>query len=283
MLSIHQQIQEKLDYFYKIHKIPNILFHGPSGSGKRTLVNEFIHKIYNNNKEQIKTFTLFVNCSHGVGIKFIREELKFFAKTNIQSNFGNQFKSIILFNAEKLTMDAQSALRRCIEVFSHNTRFFIVTEDKYKVMKPILSRFCEMYIPELETVNLYKYNIDKTFGLQQYKKQRLDNLKRDILKCSITINNLKTNTNNNNNTCSVFFMQMSLNYYERGYSALDILQLLENHTFLETIINMERRYELLLYFHRVKKEIRNEKILIMFILHFVFLSSIVDLENICFI
>ena len=121
--------------------------------------------------------------------------------------------------------------------------------------------------------------------MKQNKKQRLDNLKRDILKCSITIHNLKTNTNNNNNnnTCSVFLMQMSLNYYERGYSALDILQLLENHTFLETIINMERRYELLLYFHRVKKEIRNEKILIMFILHFVFLSSIVDLENICFI
>ena len=45
-LEIHQNIKEKLEYFYKIHKIPNILFHGPSGSGKRTIVNEFIHKIY---------------------------------------------------------------------------------------------------------------------------------------------------------------------------------------------------------------------------------------------
>ena len=40
-------------------------------------------------------------------------------------------------NADKLTIDAQSALRRCIELFSHNTRFFIVVEDKNKLLRPI--------------------------------------------------------------------------------------------------------------------------------------------------
>ena len=130
-LNIHQNIKEKLNYFHEIHKIPNILFHGPTGSGKRSIVNEFIHKIYDNDREKIKSFVMYVNCSHGKGIKFIREELKFFAKTHINSNGGNNFKSIILLNADKLTMDAQSALRRCIELFSHNTRFFIVAEDKY--------------------------------------------------------------------------------------------------------------------------------------------------------
>jgi len=44
-LNIHQNIKQKLDYFYEIHKIPNILFHGPTGSGKRSIVNDFIHKI----------------------------------------------------------------------------------------------------------------------------------------------------------------------------------------------------------------------------------------------
>lgn len=43
-LNIHQNIIEKLNYFYEIHKIPNIIFHGPSGSGKRTIVNNFIQK-----------------------------------------------------------------------------------------------------------------------------------------------------------------------------------------------------------------------------------------------
>ena len=97
-----------------MHKIPNIIFHGPSGSGKRTIVHEFINTIYDNDHERIKSFVRYVNCAHGKGIKFIREELKFFAKTHIQSNGGDIFKSIVLLNADKLTMDAQSALRRCI-------------------------------------------------------------------------------------------------------------------------------------------------------------------------
>ena len=135
MLDIHKTIKNKLNFFHELNKIPNILFHGQSGSGKRTIVNDFIHKIYDNNKEIIKSFVMYVNCSHGKGIKFIREDLKFFAKTHINSNGGNTFKSVILLNADKLTLDAQSALRRCIELFSHNTRFFIIAEDKYNLMK----------------------------------------------------------------------------------------------------------------------------------------------------
>ena len=112
MIPIHQNIKNKLDYFHKNKKIPNIIFNGPSGSGKSKLVNEFITLIYDNNKEKIKDFVMYVNCAHRKGIKFIREELKFFAKTHINSNGGDTFKSIILLNGDKLTMDAQSALRR---------------------------------------------------------------------------------------------------------------------------------------------------------------------------
>ena len=169
ILNIHQPIKEKLDYFHSIYKIPNIIFHGPSGSGKRTIVSDFIHKIYNNDREKIKSLVMYVNCSHGKGIKFIREDLKFFAKTHINSKGGNVFKSIVLLNADKLTMDAQSALRRCIELFSHNTRFFIIAEDKYNLMKPILSRFCEIYVPEPiingNIINLYKHNLNEVFKM----------------------------------------------------------------------------------------------------------------------
>jgi len=175
-LNIHHDIKEKLKYFYEIRKIPNIIFNGPSGSGKSTIVNDFISLIYEGNKDKIKDFVMYVNCAHGKGIKFIREELKFFAKTHINSNGGDIFKSIILLNGDKLTMDAQSALRRCIELFSHNTRFFIIVEDKYKLLRPILSRFCEIYISEPEYkgkyINLYKYNLEETFKLTNIKNQR---------------------------------------------------------------------------------------------------------------
>jgi DNA polymerase III delta prime subunit len=275
-LNIHQSIKEKLNYFHEIHKIPNIIFHGPTGTGKRTIVNDFIHMIYDNNREKIKSFVMYVNCSHGKGIKFIREELKFFAKTHINSNGGNNFKSIILLNADKLTMDAQSALRRCIELFSHNTRFFIVAEDKYSLMKPILSRFCEIYVPEPivnnETVNLYKYNLNKVFNMKEIKNQRLDSLKKNLLKSS----------NKNKKISIEELLDFSTKLYEKGYSALDILTLLENPRFLEDKINLEKRYELLMCFNRIRREFRNEKLLILFILNFVFLSSELCLENISF-
>ena len=272
-LNIHQNIKEKLKYFYSIHKIPNIIFNGPSGSGKSTIVNEFIHKIYDNNKEKIKSFVMYVNCSHGKGIKFIRDELKFFAKTHINSNGGNIFKSIILLNADKLTMDAQSALRRCIELFSHNTRFFIIAEDKYNLMKPILSRFCEIYVPEPIIndiiINLYQYNLNEIFNTKDIKMRRLEWLKKELVKIV------------NKNLSLEDLMILCTKLYEKSYSALDIMNLLENK-FLENIITIEKRYELLMCFNRIRKEFRNEKLLILFILNFVFLSSEVSLENISF-
>lgn len=272
-LPIHQSIKTKLNYFHEIHKIPNILFHGPSGSGKRTIVSEFIHKIYDNDKDKIKSFVMYVNCSHGKGIKFIRDELKFFAKTHINSNCGNIFKSIILLNADKLTIDAQSALRRCIELFSHNTRFFIIAEDKYNLMKPILSRFCEIYVPEPmingTIVNLYQYNLNEVFNLKDIKTKRLDSLKKELLKVS-----------KNNSVEELMLLCVKL--YEKAYSSLDVMQLLENPRFLDNVITFEKRYELLMCFNRVRKEFRNEKLLILFILHFIFLSSELSLENISF-
>jgi DNA polymerase III delta prime subunit len=273
-LNIHQPIKDKLAYFQSIHKIPNIIFHGPSGSGKRTIVSEFIHNVYDNDKEKIKSLVMYVNCAHGKGIKFIREELKFFAKTHINSNGGNIFKSIILLNADKLTMDAQSALRRCIELFSHNTRFFIIVEDKYNLLKPILSRFCEIYVPEPlhngKIINLYKYNIEQTFVTQDVKKARIEWLKKELGKSVLP------------NTTIHKIMTLCNKLYEKAYSGLDILNLLENTNFLEHQITQERRYELLLAFNRVREEFRNEKLLLLFILNFVYLSSEVCLENISF-
>ena len=274
LLKIHKDIYDKLDYFYKMHKIPNIIFHGASGSGKRTIVNDFINKIYGNNKEKIKDFVMSVNCAHGKGIKFIREELKFFAKTHINSNGGDIFKCILLLNGDKLTMDAQSALRRCIEQFSHTTRFFIIVEDKYKLLKPILSRFCEIYVPEPivnnVSVNLYKYTIENTFHLKQIKNKRIDSLKKELQKHMTT------------NIEAVELLTFASKLYEKGYSGLDLIHLLEEESnFIH--LTYKKRFELLVAFNRVRKEIRNEKIIIYFILHFIYIDPEECLNNISFI
>ena len=77
-------------------------------------------------------------------------------------------------------------------------------------------------------------------------------------------------------------VETSTKLYEKGHSALDILYLLENPSFLKQLLTDEKRYELLVCFHRVRREFRNEKLLFLFILHFIFLSSELCLENISF-
>jgi hypothetical protein len=272
-LNIHNEIKNKLQYFYENHKIPNIIFNGPSGSGKSTIVNDFINLIYDNDNDKIKDFVMYVNCAHGKGIRFIREELKFFAKTHINSNNGNIFKSIVLFNGDKLTMDAQSALRRCIELFSHNTRFFIIVEDKYKLLRPILSRFCEIYISETVyngmSLNLYKYNLDNTFKLSDIKNHRLDWLKKELQKMSLLVETIKEDE----------LQEFVIKLYEKAYNAMDIIKLLEDGCF---ILTLEKRYELLITFNKVRKEFRNEKLLMLFIINFIFLDKTIVLENLSF-
>lgn len=273
---MHQPIIDKLEYFHQNHKIPNILFHGPSGSGKKTIVHNFLNLIYNGNKDKIKDFVMSVNCAHGKGIKFIRDELKFFAKTHINSNGGDMFKSIVLLNADKLTIDAQSALRRCIELFSHTTRFFIIVEDKYKLLKPILSRFCEIYIPEpAQTGNLYRYNLDNTFSMQSVKQQRLLWLKKELAKIMPPMQQLSEKDLQSK------LIQFIVKLYEKSYSGIDLIEALEDQS-VSPKLTSEKRYELLFHFSRVRKEFRNEKIIMWFILNFAYLSSNVSLENISF-
>jgi hypothetical protein len=345
MVEFNESIKNKLDFFLKSNKIPNIIFHGASGSGKRTIVNDFVLEIYNKDKSLIQTYVMNVNCAHGKGIKFIREELKFFAKTHINIMGSGHFKTIILSNADKLTIDAQSALRRCIELFSHNTRFFIIVEDKSKLLKPIISRFCGIFITEptlnSKRINLHKYGIQNSFSHNVYEISRekwlIKYMKTNIINTSAIVAGTGTSvagtgtsvagtsvagtgtsvagtgtsvagtsvagtsvagtgtsvagttsvasttsvagTTSVDNTYSTL-LDMSIQLYEKGYSGIDLINYIEKDIQMNN--DLERKFHILFLFQKVKREFRNEKTFILFILHFLYFRSEKDLENISF-
>jgi hypothetical protein len=255
-MHIHENIYNKLNSFLKNNSIPNILFNGPSGCGKKYIVNNFINDIYNNNKEDIEIYVLKVNCAKDGGIKFIREDIKYFCKTNIK----NTFKTVLLYNADELTIDAQSALRRCIEIFNFNTRFIIVTNNKDKILKPILSRFCEINIPypiiKNKQVNLYEYKINKKF----YNKDKETWLEKYL-------NDIKVE-----NLCESVEL-----LYNKGYCAIDVVDLIKKNN---KNLNIN---DLLLNFTKIKREFRNEKLLMYLIIFYSYFRSNYNLENIVFI
>lgn len=273
-LPVLPSVQTKLDYFYYSKKIPHIIFHGPSGSGKRTIVHQFLTKIYGNDKARMKSNIMFVNCAHGKGIKFIRDELKFFAKSNIQLNCGVIFKTIVLLNADFLTIDAQSALRRCIELFSFNTRFFIIVENKHKLLNPILSRFCEIYIPETvnqtnKIVNLHQYTVKQKYKMEDTETKRMAELER-ILQPFEKDKSIIDHT---------YLVHISTILYELGYSCLNVLEWMKK----TSILNEKEKSAIAICFHKIKAEFRCEKLLMLYMFDYAFLRPYKDVTQIGFI
>jgi Cdc6-like AAA superfamily ATPase len=282
-----QKITDKLDAFYKSEKIPHIIFHGSSGTGKQTIVNHFLLKIYGGDKQKIKNNVMTVNCAHGKGIKFIRDDLKFFAKTNIQFSCGVLFKSIVLYNADFLTIDAQSALRRCIEIFSSNTRFFIVVENKNKLLRPILSRFCEIYIPDTlnedgRVVNLHTNRIESVYDFKSESVKRMGVLQGflDLTEDQKTY---------------LYLLQLSNRLYDMGYSAEDLVRWKTGD--MSPHINnpvgpdgdplgespADHTTNLVLVYNKIKSEFRCEKMILFFLLDFLFMRLDKSLNNISYI
>jgi hypothetical protein len=293
-LQIHQNIVLRLDEFIAKNQIPHIIFHGPSGSGKQTIVREFIQRIYGGDKLKLKTHVMTVNCSHGKGIQFIREELKFFAKSNAQtkSNVDGgksvEFKVIMLLNAHHLTVDAQSALRRCIELFSYNTRFFIVVENKDKLLNPILSRFCDIFVPEpisntpsmvpisgyssppslsyresgvlpnSSGKNLHQYVLSQRFQDME------DQCREDTNKKMMELNNafgssLQNNTKDRIETVNIL--------YESGISCLDVMEWVKTQ---RDKWSKDEYYRAIMRFYQIKPQFRCEKLLILFMVNYLF-------------
>lgn len=249
----HETIYRKLDYFHLYNKVPNIIMYGSSGTGKRTILYQFLNKIYEGDKQKMKMNIMVVNCAHGKGIKFIREELKFFAKSNIKT--GVLFKSIILLNADFLTIDAQSALRRCIELFSHNTRFFIIVENMNRLLNPILSRFCAIYVPEYKIngkiVNLHSYFLNKKFSFEEAFQD-----KKEIFHNKMTPYFLSNSEKSSPQDIS----ELASFLYENGYSCLDVIEWMENN------IEPDKISKITMEFHKIRKEYRCEKMLMFYMM-----------------
>lgn len=258
--------EEKLIYLNNLyHKktIPNIIFYGDNLSGKKTVLENFLNLIYKN-QENIKKYVLIINCSHGKGnIKFIRETLKYFANFSI-NNIKNDniilytFKSIVLLNADKLTIDAQSALRRCIEIYSNNTRFFIVVENKQKILKPILSRFSHIYFNK--KINIIDNKI--------YKPNKKINI----------LNNILNKFNNNENINLISILNLTNKIYNNAIGCNLLINYINSK--LEDNFN---KYHFLVLINNYKNFFKNDKIIILFCLNFFYLRNNNNLENIMFL
>ena len=120
----------------------HFLFYGPSGTGKTSAVTSFCNELYG--KCNMDQYILSINASYDRGIDMVRNKIKPFCKRSTtpftRNNNTIDYKFVILDEADTLTQDAQNALRRCIEIYSYNTRFCFLCNYVCNIITPILSR-----------------------------------------------------------------------------------------------------------------------------------------------
>ena len=130
----HEAIIPRVESYVERDDLPHLLFAGPAGTGKTATAQAIAKELYGENWRE--NF-LELNASDERGIDVVRERIKDFARTSFG---GYNYRIIFLDEADALTGEAQSALRRTMEQFSNNTRFILSCNYSSKIIDPIQSR-----------------------------------------------------------------------------------------------------------------------------------------------
>ena len=202
---INRPIIEKLKQ-YNQYNLMNILFYGPLGSGKRTLVQAFLHNIYNvtDLKTYIKEYTIKINnteiniiCLQSMyhyeinlyeyGL-YDRDVLTEFVKSFISTRnvLNNGFKIIFLNNFDKITKSCQLAIRALIEKNMNTARFLVSTNSLPKIDKAVVSRFSCMRVPFPNNNTIIKYI--NSLGITKNISKILKNIDNNLYNLEVCIN-----------------------------------------------------------------------------------------------
>lgn len=144
--------------------IPHLIFYGPEGSGKKTLIKIFMEMLYDSDVHKLVDSTYVVtgsgNNTKDVIIKqsnyhiiiepnnnnfdkyLIQDVVKEYARKKPLGVFAckKEFKIVLINNVGNLSWYAQTSLRRTMEKFSKTCRFIMWCRSLEKVIEPLRSR-----------------------------------------------------------------------------------------------------------------------------------------------
>ena len=161
---IHKDELSILKKMSEDESIPHLIFYGPEGSGKKTIIDLFLTMIYdeqvtktndsvykvsgsgNNSTEVVikqSNYHIIIEPNNNNFDRYlIQDVVKEYAKKVPLNVFGTKktFKMVLINNVDNLSYYAQTSLRRTMEKFSGNCRFIMWCKSLSRVIDPIRSR-----------------------------------------------------------------------------------------------------------------------------------------------
>jgi len=214
-LDFHKKQADHLEKLVKSGDFPHLLVHGPPGSGKKTRVMALLRELYGNGVDRLRiehqtfetpskrkleivtiasNYHIEVNPSDvGIHDRVVIQELIKNSASSQQiatTNNDKEFKVVVITEVDRLTKDAQHALRRTMEKYMSTCRIILCSNSTSKVIPAIQSRCLLIRVPsptheEIATVLqsiVKKENSQMPMELAQRIAEKSDrNLRRAIL------------------------------------------------------------------------------------------------------
>lgn len=169
-LDFHDDLTAMLTKMVDSGAMPHLLVYGPPGAGKKTRVMATLRHLYGNGVSRtklehktfkVKTKTIEVTTlgsnfhiemnpgDAGIYDRYVVQDVIKQIASSRQLDAGKQksFKVVILNEVDRLTKDAQAALRRTMEKYMSTCRLILVCESVSKVIDPLRSRCLAVRVP----------------------------------------------------------------------------------------------------------------------------------------
>lgn len=170
--EVVQMLQKCIDSSDMQH----MLLYGPPGTGKTSSILALAMEMFGPKNYHDRVLEL--NASDERGINIVRNQIVTFAKTSLSTSDPNfpspKFKIIVLDEADAMTSEAQSALRKTMEDYSNITRFCFICNYINKIIDPIVSRCVKIRFKPLKE----KYMVDRLLKISNEENLKI---KRPVL------------------------------------------------------------------------------------------------------